>query len=246
MKKTRYGYDIFAKFPVNSCGVRVARAKTPLGVDRIVARWLKLFPRIEMSWRLVPFIVLFAACSIHDKTFADGAFGGACFPNGTCDTGLTCEENYCVAPPDAGHVGVHDPDASSTVDAGYACADDSAYEINDDFLHAYQTGVDTQTNEKVFPSLAICPPTDLDYYLIRISNNPGAVLNVYVTYDASGGPLQLELYNQSHEVLVNGAASSPNTVHTALVDVTVGSYYAFVHSDGVHENNYSMTISVSQ
>ena len=41
------------------------------------------------------------ACSSDAKSVApieDGAAGGACYANGTCDGALVCEKNKCVVP----------------------------------------------------------------------------------------------------------------------------------------------------
>jgi hypothetical protein len=56
---------------------------------------------------VLPFALAFAgACSSSSPdssaTAAAGAERGACYPNGTCNTGLTCASNVCVVLADAG------------------------------------------------------------------------------------------------------------------------------------------------
>lgn len=48
----RFAYDIFAHFPINSGGVRVARRRTIQGVANFCEKFGKL-NKCEMSWRLV-------------------------------------------------------------------------------------------------------------------------------------------------------------------------------------------------
>lgn len=67
-------------------------------------------------------IGVFFACSSGP---AQGAEGGSCFPNGTCNAGLACLSNLCVnAAPDAGDSGA--PDTGSGADTGAEAGDASA------------------------------------------------------------------------------------------------------------------------
>ena len=53
-----------------------------------------------------------AACSSGDERAAPGTKGGACYPNGTCDDGLSCASDLCVA------LGGADDDGKSPSDDG--------------------------------------------------------------------------------------------------------------------------------
>lgn len=185
-------------------------------------------------------LILMVGCGVHDKELAaDGAFGGACFANGTCDSGLICSDDFCVGPPDA-RTGLHGgPDA--TIDAStYPCDPvDDVYEPNGTFETAYHvlpgSGIE---------HAAVCPATDVDYYLIQLSVQETFVARLVYDDPSHGGvALQLKLYGADHVLINSGALTGLDTLSVSIANAAAGMYYARVDSGGVGEDNYSFFVS---
>lgn len=191
-------------------------------------------------------LCLLTGCSVNDKKLApDGQLGGACFANGTCDSGFSCEQDYCVEGPDGGS-GVVPQDAFV-----YQCNDDSMFEPNDTFatsmlLAKLGTTGTSESFKQVFSKMAICPATDQDYFTIQVISSV-TQLDVSVTYDSpmhGGAPLFLNLYDPAGSLIGTGATSGQDKLDVTVANPT-GSYVFLVNSDDVGEDNYSVTVSVT-
>lgn len=185
--------------------------------------------------RKLSMLTLLLGCAVQHKEFTPGGVGGQCYANGTCNSGLTCQDGYCFPPPDARTPDAR-PDARVDGPASYRCNDDLAYEPNE----AYNAAPTLAAGS--YPSMAICPAGDLDYF--RFDASATATLDVTVTYDPSqGATLQLTLLNSTGQPLVQGqpVVGQPDRVHARAANVPPGAYYAFVRDEvGTHESNYAM------
>jgi hypothetical protein len=165
-----------------------------------------------------------------------GQVGGHCYPNGTCDVGLSCVAGVCLAL-DAPLF--HDAAIDATIDA-LACSDDSPLEPNDTIQTAFQTPVDTQSASVSFAALAICPPGDKDHYAIDISTASSGI-EVIVSW-TSGPSLALSLLNAGGAAIANGSPMGANAVRTCAPNLPIGKYYAVAFAGSGVSNNYSLLI----
>jgi hypothetical protein len=185
-------------------------------------------------------IAMVAACGAP----SDGALHGACYPNGTCNVTLTCVRGTCVGfPADAA---VHG--------SPFQCADDSSVEgpnRNDTIGTAFLTPVALQRKNVSFAGLAICPPTDKDFYRVDLTGTQN--IEAIVTYDdptkPGAGPLNMEIDNSGGIALVQATlvTGMPNTIraYASNLPMPSGPYYIHVEGDGVTENNYKLDINVT-
>lgn len=193
----------------------------------------------------VAFLVVFGACSSYSPNLPQAPFTcGDTDPR--CPDGYTCmmtgsgSGGVCVAP-----MGMIPVDGSMSL-----CADDSAIEGpngNNTIATAYQTPVDTSKTTIPYSGLAICPAGDKDYYGIALSH-ANESLDVKITYEDWGGPLQLSVQLPSGVAVAVGGPvpGQHNTLHAVVENLSAGMYYAEVFGPsggGMQENNYKMTIS---
>src|SRR5205823_4373077 len=74
------------------------------------------------------FLALVVASCGGSNSPSQGEVGGHCYPNGTCNVGLSCVGGFCVAALDAPTPDARlDAPTDAAPDARF-CADDSAYE----------------------------------------------------------------------------------------------------------------------
>jgi len=185
------------------------------------------------TWILL--VAVLAACGDDDGPSSqnDGELGGHCYPNGTCNIGLTCSAGLCS---------VVDASVSGDGQQG-GCADDSALEPNEAYTSAWVTPVDT-TKTLNLASLAICPAGDKDVYAITL-NTANENLEIIVVYETSTPALQASILNSSGIALANATMTAAKTIRAYTPNMPTGTYYANVQGPGTGQNNYSLTINVT-
>lgn len=176
--------------------------------------------------------VVVAACG-GGGVQSDGEVGGHCYPNGTCNVGLSCSAGICF-PADASEF---NPDAmdsaldaaiDSALDAAIdaaplVCNDDSTLEPNNTLQMAHDTMVGGSQSSFTNNTLAICPSNDQDFYLVTIGS-ANTNLEALVTY-TSGAVPYVAITNTAGSALVTGAF--PMTPFTVTFTTTpVGGTYA--------------------
>jgi hypothetical protein len=203
--------------------------------------------RAAGSWSV---IVLATACGGGNK---QGEIGGHCYPNGTCNVTLACAGGICIAAPIDAAVprdAPHDAPGDAAVDAPYACNVEGAVTGNQSITTAYQTPVAIQRKNVTYATLAICPATEKDYFRVDLTGTQN--IEALVTYDdpAHGGvALQMAIVNGADVALVNATPvmAMPFTIRAFAANLPMASspFYVQVHSNGVGEDNYSLTINVT-
>lgn len=185
--------------------------------------------------RLIWTIVALTACGAgpDGPTLDDGELNGHCYPNGTCNVGLSCSAGTCL-PSDASIDSM--PDAA-------VCANDSAYEPNDTISQAYVTGVADSSSTRTMTGLSLCPSGDVDHYAISI-DEPNTNIEMIVQYAESGAALEASVLNSGGVAIANATLqSSPaRTLRAFVPNVPAGIYYAQVRSASGY-NDYQLTVS---
>jgi hypothetical protein len=183
----------------------------------------------------------------HAASDDDGKPGGHCYPDGTCNAGLSCTAGSCVAL-DAG--AYFDAAVDMPPDA-FMCADDSTYEPNDVYTDAVDTDVVALALTRTIPNLAICPGGDQDHFEIN-TDVAGQNLELFVDFPLDGPILLASILNSSGIPIAN---ASPMTgppflrrIRAYTPSLAKGTYYALVYSTngmmpGV--NNYRITLTVT-
>ena len=192
------------------------------------------------SWALLAVV---AGCGGDDDSGGPlGGIGDPCYPDQSCDVGLTCAGGTCMSGP----ILVDAPTArdSAAADAAFVCNDDSAYEDNDTVGTAYQTDVAAGLLTRTFPLLAICPAGDIDHFEVSITV-ASQDLELLVDY-VSLTPLQASILNSGGVPIANAApVSGQPRIRAFTPNLPVGIYFVRVYLPSTQSNNYSMTVTVT-
>ena len=173
----------------------------------------------------VALALIMTACGGGGGSNDDGEVGGHCYPNGTCNVGLTCVEGVCQ-PSDAGPVD-SDPGDAENVDApgdgpSAVCNDDSSFENNDTPQSAFVTPVASTQVNVTYDDLAICPATDRDHFqVVLVTANSS--LEALVTYDDR--PVDMSILNAGG-VAINDARPTPYPLTVSFDTTAVGGTYS--------------------
>jgi len=121
---------------------------------------------------LTSLLALVVSCG--EPTQKTGEIGAACYPNGTCNVGLSCSAGVCYpadapSPTDASVDSPLDGPPDAPPDAPFVCHNDNAFEPNETLQTAFATGVQTTQTSVTYNNLAICPSGDADHYLVAIT-----------------------------------------------------------------------------
>lgn len=138
--------------------------------------------------------LLLAACQSVSTAGGTGGVGERCYPNGTCDVGLSCVDGFCQDPPDAGvdaSFGIH-RDAAPDAPSDATC--DDPHEPNDSLADA--TALALSSNQASVPQAAICPDGDVDLYTFVLPAGDGSVF-ADVVFSAGGAKLSGFIGNNS-------------------------------------------------
>jgi hypothetical protein len=177
---------------------------------------------------------------------SQGEAGEHCYPNGTCNVTLSCVGGFCVATLDAPRLDAPaDAPADVRVDApldAFPCNNDTAYESNDTVGTAYALPNPLPQNPYRLPSLAICPSTDKDIFVVTLPTMQE--LKADVTY-GGGGVLSGALLNAGGTpiAIMTPLSGSPNTIETDASNLPAGQYFIEIYST-TSANNYSLSISL--
>ncbi len=172
--------------------------------------------------------------------------GAAPFLCGSADP--KCTDGYSCMPNGSGSPVCVDS-SGKIPDAHTDCADDSALEPNNDYHHAFATGVADQKKSIPYAGLAICPAGDVDDYSIQITAE-GQNLELVAVFDPNGATLSMSILNAGG---VSIASASPvtgmqGTIRAYTANLPTGTYYAEVKgptSGTLLTNNYKLTITVT-
>jgi hypothetical protein len=192
-------------------------------------------------------VLLLAACS-YPSPRGEGELGSHCYPNGTCNVGLSCSAGTCVpadaAVPDAP---VDAPSIDAAVDAGFPCNNDSQYEPNNDYTTAYLTSVD-MTKTLTLADLALCPATDTDTFAVAMST-PNQNLEMLVDYGATSNPPQAAILNAGGIAIANATMVQSLRIRAYTPNLPPGTFYVWIDATntppGEARNNYTLTINVT-
>lgn len=182
-----------------------------------------------------------AACSPYSPDL-----GSAPFLCGDSDP--KCPEGY-MCMPNGSAMSVCVDSSGKIPDAHTDCADDSSLEPNNDYHHAFATGVADQKKSIPYAGLAICPAGDVDTYSVQITAE-GQNLELVTVYDPNGAALGMSILNAGG---VSIASASPvtgmqGTIRAYTANLPTGVYYAEVKgpaSGTLLTNNYKLTITVT-
>ncbi len=160
-----------------------------------------------------------------------------------CPDGFACVQSgsqmLCMSTGGGGH-----GDGGGT----FMCADDSQLEgttRNDTTATAFVTGL-APTGGRMnitFDGAAICPATDVDDYAITLDTTQN--IEVIIEYDSDGAALQGSILTSGGTVIVNATAQGTDTIRAYLPNGAAQTYYASVFGPGTGENNYKITINVT-
>jgi len=180
------------------------------------------------AWWLV--VALCAGCG---DAIDDGAVGGHCFPNETCNAGLTCTNNICV-PIDAAA-----PDAP--IDA--MCVD--MFEPNDTVMSATDTGImgTMGTNTRTLAAV-ICPNGDKDNFKVTITV---AGFDLEALLDSDNALVDGSIINSNGTSIANAVPVSATRRRAHAPSLPLGTYYvmAFGGNTATSLNSYSLTVTAS-
>lgn len=181
---------------------------------------------------------LAAGCSSYSPSLGDTPFFcGSDKPQ--CPQGYTCmpqgSASICVAP------SATLPDAPP---AGGCQVTDQNLEPNNMTSAAFDTTVETSRPQGIdFAGLSICPAGDVDYYSVEMNANDN--LDVTVTDDATGSPLQL-LIETATATLAEGSPVGANKLHAYVGALPAGTYYVVVQAapaNPMGTNTYNLEIT---
>jgi hypothetical protein len=178
-------------------------------------------------------LLLVVACG-SGKGSEAGALGEPCYPNGTCNVGLSCFQGTCVAA-DAAMLVDAMPDA--VPDAALCLAD--ATEPNNAPANAFVTPVDSVQQSIAFTGLDICPAADIDNYAASLTT-ANASLDVTVTW--TGAPQSMQVLNAGGTAIANGTTNGAMT-RACVPNLPIGTYYVRVFGNGAQQSRYNMQIA---
>jgi hypothetical protein len=129
-------------------------------------------------------------------------------------------------------------------DAGFACADDSAFEgPGGNSTLPTATALTFPLPEMALAQLAICPAGDKDTFSLSLS---GVQRNLDAnTQWGTGQPVNLELFDATGTSLATGLASGARSIQLTKTDLPAGTYYLQTSAAAGVENNYGLAITVS-
>lgn len=185
-------------------------------------------------------LVLVGACGDSSEP---GEVGAHCYPNGTCNVGLSCSGGFCY-PSDASLLADASPIADAPV--AFQCADDSILEgvgKNDTIQTAYATPVAIQRKDLSLAGLAICPEGDKDTYTVNIVV-ANSNLEAVSTWQ-SGMPVSISILGSGGATLNNGIAGGGMELRAYVASLPVGTYYVQTYAAADVKNNYSLAITVT-
>jgi len=131
----------------------------------------------------------------------------------------------------------------------FSCNDDKEIEPNDSTAAATPTAIPDQAMSYSLVGLAICPATDQDFFAFRVASGNLATINAAIDLGIGDGDLRLEILNSAGSPISTGMAdiNDPNRVLTQLTNAPAGQYFIRITSaDGFSQNNYNLSITVSQ
>jgi hypothetical protein len=178
----------------------------------------------------------------------DGEVGGHCYPNATCNVGLTCAAGICM-PVDAAIVdAASDARVDAAVDApvdALVCTDTSI-EPNDTIATAFVTPVATLQNTISITNLMICPAGDKDDFAVTITAanqnlemildfDPAAPIGMGSILNSGGVPI-------ANATMVTGM---PYRQRAYTPNLPTGVYYAAVYAGLGDVTRYQLTLNVT-
>jgi hypothetical protein len=177
-------------------------------------------------------LLALAACSPYDPDF--GATPFLCGQNEP-----RCPEGYfCIQEADTGR-----QICSDTAPDDFDCVADPN-EPNQNTAAPTTTAIDTQSTVTL-DGLAVCPDDDVDVYQLTVS----AIENIelLVTYEGDGAPLEGHILNTGGVPIANAALLEGTTIRALASDLDPGTYFVQIKgpdAGAVTVNNYSLTINV--
>lgn len=134
------------------------------------------------------------------------------------------------------------PDAAVDGPSGFQCAMDGDLEPNDSISQAYQTDLGTNSIDRVFGPISICPESDKDHYQINITNaNHG--IEVITRWD-SGSAVGCSLLNNAGTAIAIGAPMGSNAIRACATNLPTGIFYAVAFSPKGLQNNYRIEMRI--
>jgi hypothetical protein len=179
--------------------------------------------RVKASSRIaiVALVMLgLGACSSGSKGPAAGTVRGACYPNGTCNTGLTCFSDVCVdTRPDGGKDAAGDgAKDASPVDGGddRAAPDDAGLETNADAAPTSDVASgDAPTGDVVDAAAGGFTPASLAGLALWLDADQGVVLG-----ESNGRAYVASWHNQSPYDVVG----TPDTTSAVVANAAIGTH----------------------
>jgi hypothetical protein len=198
--------------------------------------------RVHAAAACLHVAIVLAGCG--SKNDDDGELGGHCYPNATCNVGLSCSAGICLvadaavdAPPDVR------PDAA--LDA-YVCTD--AYEPNNTVPTAYATSVDGTNLSQALPG-TLCPGGggDKDYFAVSISV-ANRNLELLVDLPASDPQVFASILNSGGVPIANAVAVTgmPARLRAYTPNLPTGTYYVETYTSTTSTAHpYTATVNVT-
>jgi hypothetical protein len=185
-----------------------------------------------------------SACSPYDPSLGDEPYKCA-------DTEPFCPTGYaCMMQGSAGSFCIN-KDGTSGVDGGggsdQLCSLDVNVEgpnRNDDYTHAFSTGVETAHPSIPYAGLAICPAGDKDTYQIVVQT----MGSIDAVASVTGGALvQVNILGTTGMIIKPGTLDPANPLqyHANAANLPPGTYYAQAFSTSTATNAYKLTLAVT-
>jgi len=182
--------------------------------------------------------VALAGCG--SKNDDDGELGAHCYPNGTCNVGLSCAGGVCLVAADAAVDAPADAAADAAVDA-YGCVD--AYEPNDTIIDAYVTNVDGTTLSKTLQGTLCQGDKDTFAVTISVANRN---LELIIDLPTADTFVQASIQNSAGVPIANAAPVTSTQKRAYTPNLPMGTYYVqttTVTTTTVHP--YTATVNVT-
>jgi hypothetical protein len=188
-------------------------------------------------------LVVLAACGSNKDD--DGELGAHCYPNATCNVGLTCNGGICLVTDAA-----VDAPADVMIDAppdAFVCPTD-AYEPNNSIADAYVTTVAGTTSTQAL-SASLCPGTDKDYFTVVITV-ASTNLELLVDRPANDNLVQASILNSGGVPIANAAVTTtPTRLRAYTPNLPTGTYYAETYTasptNAMGAHAYTATLTVT-